>query len=77
MGELCLLGYPIMTIPVWDKFDHKSGRLFHLSISARKVQIHNKIYSSKGEGTPAIREMKVEQNGRGGREKCFPTFLLQ
>ena len=20
MGELCLLGYPIMTIPVWDKF---------------------------------------------------------
>ena len=23
------LGYPIMTIPVWDKFGHKSGRLFH------------------------------------------------
>ena len=28
------LGYPIMTIPVWDKFGHKSGRLFHLSISS-------------------------------------------
>ena len=23
------LGYPIMTIPVWDKFGLKSGRLFH------------------------------------------------
>ena len=23
------LGYSIMTIPVWDKFGHKSGRLFH------------------------------------------------
>ena len=34
LGELCLLGYPMMTIPVWDKFGHKSGRLFHLSISS-------------------------------------------
>ena len=77
MGELCLLGYPIMTIPVWDKFGHKSGRLFHLNIQARKIQIHKKIYPSKGEGTPAIRQMKVEPNGREGREKCFPTYLLQ
>ena len=23
-----------MTIPVWDRFGHKSGRLFHLSISS-------------------------------------------
>ena len=34
MGELGLLGYPIMTIPVRDKFAHKSGRLFHLNIQA-------------------------------------------
>ena len=34
LGELWLLGYPITTIPVWDKFGHKSGRLFHLSISS-------------------------------------------
>ena len=44
---------------------------------ARKVQIHKTIYPSKSEGIPAIREMKVEQNGREGREKCFLTFLLQ
>ena len=25
-----------MTIPVWDKFGHKSGRLFHLSISSEE-----------------------------------------
>ena len=42
-----------MTIPVWDKFGHKSGRLFHLNIQARKIQIHKKIYPSKGEGTQA------------------------
>ena len=28
------LGYPIMTVPVWDKFGHTSGRLFHLSTSS-------------------------------------------
>ena len=33
--------------------------------------------TSKGEGTSAIREMIVEPKGREGREKCFPTFLLQ
>ena len=27
MGELCLLGYPIMTIPVWDKFSFKHIKL--------------------------------------------------
>ena len=58
MDELCLLGYPIMTIPVWDKFGHKSAGLFHLNIQARKIQIHKKIYPSKGEGTPATARSK-------------------
>ena len=65
MGELCLLGYPIMTIPFWDKFGHKSGRLFHLRIyQARKVQIHKKIYPSKGEGTPATARSKKRVTGQ-------------
>ena len=32
LGELCLLGYQIMTIPVWDEIAHKSGRLIHLTL---------------------------------------------
>ena len=56
MGELGLLGYPIMTVR--DKFAHKSGRLFHLNIQVRKIQIHKKIYPSNGEGTPATARNK-------------------
>ena len=47
-----------MTIPVCDKFGHKSNRLFHLHIQARKIQIHKKIYPNKGEGTPATAQSK-------------------
>ena len=32
------LGYPIMTIPVWDKFGHKSGPIFHFK--------HNKLWEN-------------------------------
>ena len=63
------VGGQMITTPVWDEFDHKSGRLENPDTQ--------EDYSSKGEGTPAIREMKVEQKGRERREKCFLTFLLQ
>ena len=59
----------------------KVAGYFIKAYQARKIQIHNKIYPSKGVGTPAIREMKVEPNGRDsgreGKEKCFPTFCEQ
>ena len=75
MGELCLLGYPIMTkFQFGINLATRVAVYFISAYQARKVQ---KIYPSKGESTPAIREMKVEQNGRDGRKKCFPTFLLQ
>ena len=38
---------------------------------AGKIQIHKKIYPSKGEGTSTIREIKVEPNGREVRENVF------
>ena len=53
-----------MTIPVWDEFGHINGRLFPLSISSKENRDTQEDYPSKGEGTPAIREMKVEQKGR-------------
>ena len=28
-GEFCLLGYKIMTIPIWNTVCHRSGRLFN------------------------------------------------
>ena len=73
MVELCLLGYPIMTFPVWGK----SGRLFHFKHIKLGKSRHTRRFILKGEGTPAIREMKVEPKGREGREKCSSTFLLQ
>ena len=76
LGELCSLGYRVVTIPVWDKFGHKSGRLFHFKhIKLGKSRYTRRFIPAKGEGAPAIREMKVEPKGRKGTEKCSPTFL--
>ena len=44
MGELCLLGYPIMTIPVWDKFGHKSGCLI---ISFKHIKLEKSRYTRR------------------------------
>ena len=68
-----------MTIPVWDELGHNSGRLFPLAYQVRKIGILNRgDYPGKGEGTPAIREMKVEQKGRElkGWKKMFSNFLV-
>ena len=53
-----------MTIPVWDEFGHNSGHVFPLSISSQENRDTQEDYPSKGEGTPPIREMKVEQKRR-------------
>ena len=53
-----------MTIPVWDEFGHKSGRLFHLSKYGQKNPDTQEDYASKDEGTAAIREIKVQQKER-------------
>ena len=63
-----------MTILVWDEFGHNSGRLFPLSISRKENPDTQEDYPSKGEGTPAIQEMKVELKGRElkGWKNVFP-----
>ena len=53
-----------MTIPVWDEFGHKSGRLFHLSKYGQKNPDTQEDYASKDEDTAAIREIKVQQKER-------------
>ena len=50
-----------MAIPVWDEFAHNSGHLFPLSISSQENRDTQEDYPSKGDSSPAIREMKVEQ----------------
>ena len=50
--------------------------LFHLSIYSYENPDTQEDYPSKGEGTPAIRDMKVEQKGREGREEMFSNFLV-
>ena len=52
MGELCLLGYPLMTIPVRDKFGHKSGRLFHFSIKLGKSRYTRRFIPAKVRAHP-------------------------
>ena len=62
---------------MWDEFGHNSGRLFPLSILNQENPDTQEDYPSKGEGTPAIREMKVEQKGRELMDgKMFSNFLV-
>ena len=62
MGELCLLGYQIMTI----KHIHLGNRI-HKKIIPAKVRAH----------PPSGRVNWKKKRGWNGKEKCFMTFLLQ
>ena len=76
MSELCLLGYPIMTIPVWDKFGHKSGRLFHLNISSKENPDTQEDLSQPrvGQTRHSGDESGAKREGREG--KMFSNLLV-
>ena len=77
MGELCLLGYQIMTILFWDEF-WPQGWPF---ISFKHIQLgnrmHKKIIPAKVRAHPPSERVNWKKKREwDGREKCFMTFLL-